>query len=152
MATHSNMLAWRIPWAEKPGRLQSMGSQRVGHTSSGIICISVVVVISSRNLESNLCFIQPGISHDVLYIEVKQAEQQYTALTYSFPNFEPVCSMSSSNCFLTCWRGNDNPFQYSCRRNPMNNMKRQKKNLVLRENIHIQWYQENYFWGLKNTS
>ena len=31
MATHSNTLAWRTPWMEKPGRLQSMGSQRVGH-------------------------------------------------------------------------------------------------------------------------
>ena len=31
MATHSNILAWRIPWTEEPGRLQSMGSQRVGH-------------------------------------------------------------------------------------------------------------------------
>ena len=31
MATHSSTLAWRIPWKEKPGRLQSMGSQRVGH-------------------------------------------------------------------------------------------------------------------------
>ena len=31
MATHSSTLAWRIPWTEKPGGLQSMGSQRVGH-------------------------------------------------------------------------------------------------------------------------
>ena len=31
MATHSRILAWRIPWTEKTGRLQSMGSQRVGH-------------------------------------------------------------------------------------------------------------------------
>ena len=31
MATHSSTLAWRIPWTEEPGRLQSMGSQRVGH-------------------------------------------------------------------------------------------------------------------------
>ena len=31
MATHSNILAWKIPWMEEPGRLQSMGSQRVGH-------------------------------------------------------------------------------------------------------------------------
>ena len=31
MATHSSILAWRIPWTEKPGGLQSMGSQRVGH-------------------------------------------------------------------------------------------------------------------------
>ena len=31
MATHSNILAWRIPWSEKPCQLQSMGSQRVSH-------------------------------------------------------------------------------------------------------------------------
>ena len=31
MATHPSILAWRIPWAEEPGRLWSMGSQRVGH-------------------------------------------------------------------------------------------------------------------------
>ena len=30
MATHSSMLAWKIPWTEEPGRLQSMGLQRVG--------------------------------------------------------------------------------------------------------------------------
>ena len=30
-ATHSSSLAWRIPWTEEPGGLQSMGSQRVGH-------------------------------------------------------------------------------------------------------------------------
>ena len=30
MATHSSILAWKIPWMEEPGRLQSMGSQRVG--------------------------------------------------------------------------------------------------------------------------
>ena len=31
IATHSNILAWRIPWTEKPGGLLSKGSQRVGH-------------------------------------------------------------------------------------------------------------------------
>ena len=31
MVTHSSILAWRIPWTEKPGKLQSIGSQRVGH-------------------------------------------------------------------------------------------------------------------------
>ena len=31
MATHSSILAWRIPWIEEPGRLESTGSQRVGH-------------------------------------------------------------------------------------------------------------------------
>ena len=31
MAAHSSILAWRIPWTEEPGALQSLGSQRVGH-------------------------------------------------------------------------------------------------------------------------
>ena len=31
MATHSSAIAWKIPWTEEPGRLKSMGSQRVGH-------------------------------------------------------------------------------------------------------------------------
>ena len=31
MATHSSLLAWKIPWTEEPGRLQTMGSQRGGH-------------------------------------------------------------------------------------------------------------------------
>ena len=34
MAIHSNTLAWKIPWMEELGRLQSMGSQRVGHYSA----------------------------------------------------------------------------------------------------------------------
>ena len=45
MATHSNILAWRIPWTEEPGRLQSVGSQRVRHDSDftfflyGLACV-----------------------------------------------------------------------------------------------------------------
>ena len=34
MAPHSSTLAWKIPWTEEPGRLQSMGSLRVGHDLS----------------------------------------------------------------------------------------------------------------------
>ena len=34
MATHSSILVWRIQWAEEPGRLQSMGLQRVGHNGA----------------------------------------------------------------------------------------------------------------------
>ena len=39
MATHSSVLAWKIPWTEKPSRLQSMGSQRVGHDRSDLACV-----------------------------------------------------------------------------------------------------------------
>ena len=55
MATHSSTLAWKIPWMKEPGRLQSMGSQRVGHnwvTSLSLFFLSVYlnlwsIVISS---------------------------------------------------------------------------------------------------------
>ena len=36
MATHSSILAWRIPWTEEPGELQSIGSQGVGHDGSSL--------------------------------------------------------------------------------------------------------------------
>ena len=35
MAPHSSTLAWKIPWTEEPGRLQSMGSLRIGHNCIG---------------------------------------------------------------------------------------------------------------------
>ena len=39
MAIHSSTLAWKIPWMEEPGRLQSMGSQRAGHDWATSLCI-----------------------------------------------------------------------------------------------------------------
>ena len=44
MATHSRILAWRIPWTEEPGRLQSMGLQRVGLTERLTLSLSHQVV------------------------------------------------------------------------------------------------------------
>ena len=38
MATHSSILAWRIPWKEEPGKVQSLGSQRVWHDWSNLVC------------------------------------------------------------------------------------------------------------------
>ena len=42
MATHANALAWRIPGTEEPGRLQSMGSHRVGHNGSDLAAAAAV--------------------------------------------------------------------------------------------------------------
>ena len=53
-ATHSSILAWIFPWTEEPGRLQSMGSQRVRHDWSDLACIHGIV--SSIAL-SNLLFL-----------------------------------------------------------------------------------------------
>ena len=41
IATHSSILAWRIPWTEEPGRLQSTGSQRVGHDWATSLSLSL---------------------------------------------------------------------------------------------------------------
>ena len=41
MATHYNILAWRIPWTEEPGGLQSMGLQRVRHNWSNLACTTL---------------------------------------------------------------------------------------------------------------
>ena len=48
MATHSSILAWRIPWAEEPGELQSMGLQRAGHDWATKHTIWAVVVLAPR--------------------------------------------------------------------------------------------------------
>ena len=48
VATHSSILAWRIPWTEEPGQLQSVGSQRVGHNRSNLAHknrVGVVIVM-----------------------------------------------------------------------------------------------------------
>ena len=48
MATHSSTLVWKIPWTEEPGRLQSMGSQRVGHDRATSLSLSFHILIGKR--------------------------------------------------------------------------------------------------------
>ena len=58
MATHSSILAWRIPWTEEPGGLQSMGSKRVGYKPfyiykpiqnySGKVLLDILVMVRGR--------------------------------------------------------------------------------------------------------
>ena len=50
MATHSSTLAWKIPWTEEPHRLQSMGSQRVGHDWATSLHMSMESVMPSNHL------------------------------------------------------------------------------------------------------
>ena len=46
MATHSSTLAWRIPWMEEPGRLQSTGSQTVGHDWATSLSLSPLAPVA----------------------------------------------------------------------------------------------------------
>ena len=53
MATHSSILAWRIPWTEEPGRLQSMGMQRVRHDWGDLACMHSHIQLWSIALVQN---------------------------------------------------------------------------------------------------
>ena len=59
MATHSSVLAWRIPGTGDPGGLPSMGAHRVGHDWSGLAAAAVVVKSPQRFSESSLLFEGP---------------------------------------------------------------------------------------------
>ena len=50
MAIHSSTIAWKIPWTEEPGRLQSLGSQRVGHEFTFTFTLTLVLHILGRIL------------------------------------------------------------------------------------------------------
>ena len=67
IATHSSTLAWRIPWTEEPGGLQSMGSQRVRHDwaqahthmhTYPYICSPICISISALQIGSSVPFLQ----------------------------------------------------------------------------------------------
>ena len=60
MVTHSSILAWRIPWAEEPGSLQSTGSQGVGHNqvTSLSSCILIDPIVFWEELEKRCSFIK----------------------------------------------------------------------------------------------
>ena len=60
MAAHSSILVWRIPWTEEPGRLQSMGSQRIGHgwvTNTGKLYFNILYL---KNQVQLLCMSSRG--------------------------------------------------------------------------------------------
>ena len=61
MATHSSILAWKIPWTEEPGRLQSMGSHRVGHDWATLLSFTFTFPYSKETKPVNSKGNQPWI-------------------------------------------------------------------------------------------
>ena len=55
MATHSSILAWRIPWTEEPGRLQFMESQRVGHNRATKHSTSLYLLSLHKDFKLHIC-------------------------------------------------------------------------------------------------
>ena len=60
-ATHSSVLAWKTPWTEEPGGLQSTGSQRVGH--AWVHCTALVLTLLLMRKWNWFCFMPQDLIH-----------------------------------------------------------------------------------------
>ena len=108
MATHSSTLAWKIPWTEEPGRLQSMGLHRVGHNWA--TSLSLFTFMHWRGKWQPMPVFLPGESHGrrslVGCSPWGRSESDRTEWLYFH---------FSSSCI---GEGNGNPLQCSCLENP----------------------------------
>ena len=132
MATHSSTLAWKIPWMEEPGRLQSMGSWRVGHncTTSLSLFLSCTEEGNGNPLQCS-CLENPrdGGAWWAAVYGVTQSRTRLTRLSSSSSSTvvknPPASAGDSEDVGLVSGstrssrEGNGNLLQYSCRNNPM---------------------------------
>ena len=98
MATHSSILAWKIPWTEEPGRLQSKGSLRVGHDWA--TSLSLFTFMHWRRKWQPTPVFLPGES---------QGQRSHWAAIYG---------VAQSRTRLKWLSGSRDRFQYSCLENP----------------------------------
>ena len=79
MATHSSILAWRIPWTEEPGGLQSTGSQRVGHDwATSLHFIENVTIWYSSRLSSTSIFYSFLFLSSIHFMDMSQFVYTFT--------------------------------------------------------------------------
>ena len=108
MAPHSSTLAWKIPWMEEPGGLQSMGSQRVGH--DWVTSLSIFTFMHWRRKWQPSPVFLPGESHGWRsLISCSPWDREESDMTEQF-HFQ-----FSLSCI---GEGNGNPVQCSCLENP----------------------------------
>ena len=109
MATHSSILAWRIPWTEEPGRPWSIGSQRVGHNWSDWACWlsgnwNLLLTDSKIKWELHLIHL---IASGVIWVEIVSVEGEWRGelevqLFQALPIPPCVCSVTQS-CLTLCY-------------------------------------------------
>ena len=133
MAPHSSTLAWKIPWTEEPGRLQSMGSLRVGHDWATSLSL-FAFMHWGRKWQPTPVFL-PGESQGepggLLSMGLHKVGHDWSDLAAAVDAGGPSCEEPTCQC-RRCWRcrfcpwwgrrspggGNGNPLQYSCWRIP----------------------------------
>ena len=77
MATHSSILAYKIPWTEEPNRLQSMGSQRVRHDGATLLTYLLCLFLLYKPSRNNLLFaflesyLKCGRKHIVFLVKIQ---------------------------------------------------------------------------------
>ena len=84
MAAHSSTLAWKIPWTEEPGRLQPMGSQRVGHDWTTSLSLLWWLFIVTTVVRKQTC----------LFFFVVASDSRQTWIQHS-----QLCSLEQSACY-----------------------------------------------------
>ena len=84
IATYSSILAWRIPWTEEPGGLQSTASQRAGHWSNFACAIENLLLTETCKVEWPLCSLDfLAVTPLVMIIGVLQQRRKYGAAFFS---------------------------------------------------------------------
>ena len=108
MAPHSSTLAWKIPWTEEPGRLQSMGLLRVGHDS-----------VTSLSLFTFMHWRRKWQPTPVFCLENPRNGKAWWAAVYGVAqSWTRLKRLSSSSSKTNLREGNGTPLQYSCLENP----------------------------------
>ena len=107
MATHSGILAWRIPWTAEPGRLWSIVSQRVGHNRSNLALELAKSICSFRSQDSDsLCGVVSGEEHtEILWEDGKHPINISLRVVDLSVFYVRVCAQSLSpvRLFATPW-------------------------------------------------
>ena len=104
MATHSSTVAWKIPWAEEPGRLQSMGSLRVDTTERLHFHFSLSCIGEGHGNPLQCSCLENPRDRGAWWAAVYGVAQSRTRLK----------RLTSSSSKVPKGEGNGNPLQYSC--------------------------------------
>ena len=90
LATRSSTLAWKIPWMEEPGGLQSMGSQRVRHNWATLLSLSFLLYIKPSSFLLGITTAKYGYERHVLNVYVLKTKLKWLWITC----FKCLCSIS----------------------------------------------------------